>query len=259
MRDAPPSLVRYLFLKLRVLALYPSYKRYVAGIGSGHPLSGIRTSLRGDASADPTEFFDHYDAFAFWAAARIADRRARLKILDVGSIKMMNGILSASHDVTSMVLADCQDNLSNVTYVKHDVSNPLPFTDHSFDVFTSMVALPLIGLARYGDQLDPDCLVNLARELNRVMKPDGELIFSMCLGKNVLHFNNCWFLDMPTICSLFHGWKVTASLVDQMSSPYGSRVELSARFSENTSVADSRQGDYRVVFIHMRRDVKHDI
>jgi hypothetical protein len=78
---------------------------------------------------------------------------------------MMNGILSATHDFTSLVLADCGDRLSNVNYVRHDVSDALPFPDHSFDVFTSMVSLPLVGMARYGDRLDPDCLIRLVAEL----------------------------------------------------------------------------------------------
>lgn len=44
------------------------------------------------------------------------------------------------------VLADCGDTISRVHYVRHDVADPLPFADASFDVFTSTVSLPLIGL-----------------------------------------------------------------------------------------------------------------
>lgn len=253
MRDAAPPLLNRVYRKLRKLVFYPTYKRYLSGIASGHPLHGIPSRLTGDASGDPTEFFDHYDAFAYWAAKKIFARGVRLKILDVGSMKMMNGILSAAHDVTSLVLADCCDRLSNVNYVRHDVADSLPFPEHSFDVFTSMVSLPLVGLARYGDRLDPDCLVKLVAELGRVVKPDGELLISMCLGKNVLNFNNGWFFDMPTMEHLFDGWIVVDRLVDQKSSPYGNSLDPSQRFTTDTSVDKIRFGDYRVVFLHLRR------
>src|SRR3954447_10476780 len=107
MRDAPPPLLDRVSRKLRRFTLHQRLREYLAEIEPGHPLFGIRTRVVGDASADPTEFFDHYDAFAYWAARRIALRAKRLRILDVGSTKMMNAMLSSQHDVTSLVLADC--------------------------------------------------------------------------------------------------------------------------------------------------------
>jgi SAM-dependent methyltransferase len=253
MRDASPPLLDRVYRKLRRFTVYPVYMRYLAGIGAGHLLHGIPARLTGDASADPTEFFDHYDAFAAWAAQKMVARRGRLRTLDVGSTKMMNGILSATHDVTSLVLADCADRISAVRYVRHDVSDPLPFADASFDVFTSMVSLPLVGLARYGDRLNADCLTHLVAELGRVMRPDGELLISMCLGKNVLNFNNGWFFDMPTLQRIFADWVVADHLVDLKSSPYGNTLSPEQRFSKDTSVEPIRLGDYRVIFLQLRR------
>lgn len=254
MRDAAPPILNRLYRKLRKLTLYPRYREYVAGIGSGHPLHGIPARMVGDASADPTEFFDHYDAFAYWASRRIFERGGRLRTLDIGSTKMMNGILSALHDVTALVLADCGDRISGVRYVRHDVADRLPFDDAGFDVFTSMVSLPLVGLARYGDRLDPDCLVHLVGELDRVMKPDGELLVSMCLGPNVLNFNNGWFFDLPTLQRLFAGWRIVDRLVDRKSSPYGDTVDPSQRFTTDASIDGIAFGDYRVVFLQLRRE-----
>jgi hypothetical protein len=67
MRVAAPLILNRVYRKLRKLALYPTYKRYLSGIGNGHLLQGIPSRLTGDASGDPTEFFDRYDAFAYWA------------------------------------------------------------------------------------------------------------------------------------------------------------------------------------------------
>jgi hypothetical protein len=253
MRDAPPPWTERAYRKLRAVSLRPQLARYLAGMTPSHPLRGIPARVVGDASADPTEFFDHYDAFAAWAAQRIFARPGRLKTLDVGSVKLMNGVLAAAHDVTSLVLADCGDRISTVRYVRHDIADPLPFPAHSFDVFTSMVSLPLVGLGRYGDRVDPNCLPRFVGELGRVMKSDADLLVSMCLGRNVLNFNNGWFLDMPTIHRLFDGWRVVDHVVDMQSSPRGVPPG-DERFSKETSVDDIALGNYRVVFLHFRRD-----
>jgi SAM-dependent methyltransferase len=155
--------------------------------------------------------------------------------------------------VTSLVLADCGDRISGVNYVRHDASDRLPFADGSFDVFTSMVSLPLLGMARYGDRLDPDSIPHLVSELGRVMKSDGELLISMCLGKNVLNFNNGWFFDMPMLERIFAGWTIVDHLVDLKSSPYGDSLPAEQRFSKDASVDAIRFGDYRVIFLHMKR------
>jgi hypothetical protein len=252
MRDATPPILPRLYRKLRAIVLYPQFRRYVDGIRPGHPFHGMQMRVVGDASADPTEFFDHYDAYAYWASRKIFARGRPLRTLDIGSTKIMGGILSAVHDVTSLVLADCSDSISRVNYVKHDASDPLPFPDASFDAFTSMVALPLIGLARYGDKLDPNSLVKLVAELKRVIKPDGDVLVSMCLGHSVLNFNNGWFLTMDALQRVFAGWTIVDHLVDRQSSPRSVPIETGQRFTKDTSTASIAAGDYRVIFLHLR-------
>jgi SAM-dependent methyltransferase len=253
MRDATPPLLSRIRRKLRALALIPVLREYAAGMAANHPFHGMQMRVVGDASEDPTEFFDHYDAYAFWASNKIFARGRPVATLDLGSTKIMNGILSAVHDVTSLVLADCSDSISRVRYVRHDASDPLPFPDASFDFFTSMVALPLIGLNRYGDKLDPNSLVKLVRELTRVMKPDGELLVSMCLGHNILNFNNGWFVDMPALERVFVGWQIVDHLVDRQSSPSSVPIETGQRFSTDTSLEKIPANDYRVIFLHLRK------
>jgi len=47
---------------------------------------------------------------------------------------------------------------------------PLVFGDGQFDIFTSSVSLHLVGLGRYGDELNPNTLIGFIMELDRVMK-----------------------------------------------------------------------------------------
>src|SRR5260370_15832360 len=207
MKDAPPPLLNRIARKFRSLSMRSELNAYLGAMSADNPLRGLPARIVGDASSDPIEFFTHYDAFAYWVATKLAREDRRRRILDIGSPKMQNAILSASHDVTAIVLADCSDRFSSVTYVSHDVSQSLPFPAKMFDCFTSAVALPLIGLGRYGDRVDANCLPNLVSELGRVMSDDAELLVSMTLGPNLLAFNTGWYLALDTIRRGFPGWR----------------------------------------------------
>lgn len=254
MRDQQPPLLERVYRKLRIGVMWFRAREYLSKMDPHSPLKNLPLKVVGDAYADPTEFFDHYDAFAFWTFRKLQQSPVlKRKILDVGSPKMMCGMLSAMHDVTSIVLADCSDTLSRVHYVRHDVADKLPFEANSFDVFTSTVALPLVGLGRYRDRVDPNCLPNLIHELDRVMTDDADLLISMCLGPNVLTFNNGWFLDIETIARLFRGWAIVDLLVDRWSSTKSRPSGASERFSNVPDIDGMVLGDCRVVFLHFRR------
>jgi hypothetical protein len=255
MKDAPPPLPNRLARKLRSLFMRTRLEKYISSMSLDNPLRGLPVRIVGDASADPTEFFNHYDAFGYWVAAKLAREARRRRILDIGSPKSQNAILSAWHDVTAALLADCSDRFSAVTYIQHDVTLPLPFPARSFDCFTSTVALPLIGLGRYGDRIDGDSLPNLISELGRVMTEDAELFVSMTVGPNLLAFNNGWYLDLGTIKALFAGWRLVEAVVDNWSSPRkATEGDASRRFFSAEQLPVLHKGDYRVVFCAFVRD-----
>jgi SAM-dependent methyltransferase len=254
MRDLPPALPVRVYRKLCAISLWPTFRAYVSRIDADHPFSGFPARLVGDASSDPSETFDHYDAFASWASKVLAAKPEGLSILDLGSPKMMNAMLAARHRVTAIVLRDCGDPFSGVHYVVHDVADPLPFDDASFDFFTSAATMPLIGLGRYGDKVDATSLPRLLSELRRVTRPAAECMISLCLGPNYLAFNNAWFFDFPTIARLLSGWKIEDFVVDRWSSPRTPhRVPSRERFSKDTSLAGMGRGDYCVIILHCKR------
>ena len=163
-------------------------------------------------------------------------------------------MLSAQHDVTSYVLADCMDRFSKVRYVRHDITDELPAPDGAFDCFTSSAALQLVGLGRYGDRLDPDCLPRFVCELDRVMAPNADLFVSMCLGPDLLAFNNSWFLSEETIRNIFSGWELKEAIVDDYSSPKTrSSRPPEQRFDCDTDIGRIAKGDYRVILCHFNR------
>lgn len=224
-------------------------RAYQSSMSADSPLRGLPAHVVGDASADPTEFFTHYDAFGYWLAEKLARTDRRRRILDIGSPKTQNAILSTSHDLTAVVLADCSDRFSAVKYVEHDVTQPLPFAAGSFDCFTSAAALQLIGLGRYGDRIDANALPNLVSELGRVMSDDAELFLSMALGPNILMFNNHWCLDLETIQRVFRGWRLADAVADNWSSPKVHPTgDASKRFLTPEQLPIIEKRDYRVVF-----------
>lgn len=240
--------------KLRIPLMHQALSSYLNSMAAENPLRGLPARIVGDAWGDPIELLSHYSAFGYWAAAKLAAGGRRFRILDLGSPKTQNAIFSASHELTAVVLADCSDRFSSVNYVLHDVSNRLPFPDKAFDYFTSTVSLSLIGLGRYGDRLDPDCLPRFISELGRVMSDDGRLLFSLTSGPNLLAFNNGWFLDFETIKHLFGDWVLVEAVVDNWSSPK-EKIEgdASVRFETMDQNLAIPRGDYRVVFFEFAR------
>jgi hypothetical protein len=255
MKDAPGPFLNRVVRRLRSFFMRAELETYIASMSADNPLRGLPARIVGDASSDPTEFFTHYDAFGYWVAAKLARDNRRRRILDIGSPKTQNAIMSASHDVTAVLLADCFDRFSAVSYVQHDVTLPLPFPAESFDCFTSTVALPLIGLGRYGDRIDGNSMPNLISELGRVMSDNAELFVSMTLGPNMLAFNNGWYLDLDTIQSVFAGWRLVDAIADNWSSPRaGAEGDASQRFVRPERLPVIAEGDYRVIFCAFVRD-----
>lgn len=256
MKDAPPPLFNRARRKLRSFFMRSELDAYLATMSPDNPLKGLPVRIVGDASSDPTEFFTHYDAFGYWVADKLARTSSRQRILDIGSPKAQNAILSAYHDVTAVVLADCSDRFSAVQYVRHDVTRALPFPAGAFSCLTSTVALQLIGLGRYGDRVDANCLPNLISELRRVMADNATLFLSLALGPSMLAFNNQWCFDLETIARLFKGWRLVDTMVDDWSSPRGGfEGDASRRFVRPEHLPSViAEGDYRVVFCAFVRD-----
>lgn len=234
---------------LRKAKLHARFRNYVALMRDDHPFAPFPKKNTGDCSADPTEFFTHYEAYSFWLGEKLQRMGNGKKIVDLGNRKLTNALLSLNNDVTAIVLDHCGDTISNVNYVKHDISYPLPFDNNSFDVFTSLGTLQLVGLGRYGDRLNPYVLLDFIAELDRVMKPESHLIFSTSFGPNSLHFNNGWGFELETVTKLFDKWELVDFLVDNSS------VEHPPPYSERFTKEVSYEGyhPYRVVFYHFAR------
>lgn len=229
------------------------FRRYKKNMREDNPLKNFPVKMWCNSCEDPYEFFDQYDTFSCWAAKTIKGLSRKSTILDVGGKKLANAFLALSNDVTSLVLMDCQDKMSDVKYVQHDISKKLPFQDNTFDVFTSPGTLHLAGLGRYKDRLDPNVLVNFIAELDRVMKPESDLFLLMPLGKDQLVFNYHYIFELKTVCDMFKMWSLQEYVVDEYVHYFGEANRSGERFSSDIEVSDFRDGEYKIVYLHFKR------
>lgn len=231
-----------------------SLRSFVASMSKDHPFSSFPKLHVGNFFADSKEFFDHYDVFSYWVFKTVSQMGNGHKILDLGGVKAISAVFSVNNSLTSVVLADCGDTLTSVSYVKHDVCKPLPFSDGQFDIFTSTVSLNLLGLGRYGDAVSPNTLIIFLDELNRVMKPKSHLFFSLSIGADCLNFRNTWIFSHETVLRLFGDWKLVDFFIDNQS---GNVVDLThsvQRFSKSPHDRVLNEGQYRIGFYHFCRD-----
>jgi len=102
------------------------------------------------------------------------------KILDIGSYRHFILGLLAHYDVTSVDVRERKSILENEHIVTCN-AKALEFSDNTFDVAVSLEALPHFGMGRYGDEFDLDADIKAVKEMMRVLKPGGHLIFSTAI------------------------------------------------------------------------------
>ena len=185
MRDIIKKIGRLFLIPL----VLPDYLRY---IGKDHrkrfkvKLSDFYPKLRDKTLT--THFDRHYIYHTSWAARILSETRP-LKHVDVSSSLYFVGISSAFVPIDFYDYRQTELELSNLASKKGDLL-ALPFPDDSVASLSSMHVIEHIGLGRYGEPIDPDGDIKAMAELERVLKPNGSLLFVVPLGeKALIEFN----------------------------------------------------------------------
>ncbi len=134
-----------------------------------------------------TLFDPHYFYQDIWAFRRIIESKCDQHV-DVGSKVYYVGFLTAITKVTFIDIRPLIANLENFSSKKGSILS-MPFKDHSVSSLSCLHVAEHIGLGRYGDTLDPRGTKKAAIELSRILAPDGNLYFSVPIGKPRLVFN----------------------------------------------------------------------
>jgi SAM-dependent methyltransferase len=142
-----------------------------------------------DFEADAGQASGHYFFQDLWAARKIFERRPERHI-DVGS--RLDGFVThllTFMPVTVMDIRPLTSNVPGLEFVRGDATNLAGLADESVDSVSSLSAIEHFGLGRYGDEVDPDGWHKAALALQRVLRADGRLYFSVPVGRERLCFN----------------------------------------------------------------------
>jgi len=132
---------------------------------------------------DPVYFFQDS-----WAAKKIFEIKPKHHY-DVGSSAKTIGILSQFVPITMVDIRPIELELQNLHFQEGSILE-LPFEDNSLETISSLCVIEHIGLGRYGDTLDPYGSEKAIKELKRVLKIGGVILFSVPVdSENKIYFN----------------------------------------------------------------------
>ncbi|MBI1395528.1 MAG: DUF268 domain-containing protein [Betaproteobacteria bacterium] len=223
----------------RIPGYLVQWRRFAAGSAMAAPARDTYPCLA-DATSR-TAFDPHYFHQAAWLARRLAAASPERHV-DVGSDVGMIGVLSAFVPVEFVDIRPLAVELSGLD----PRAGSLLAMDHPSRSVASLSCLHVIehvGLARYGDPLDPAGHEKAAAELVRVLAPGGDLYLSTPVGRERVCFNAHRVFSHATIARLFGELELRSfSLVDD-----GGTFHVSA------SHRDADACDYGCGLFHFRR------
>lgn len=168
------------------------------------PLWDLQPSLR-DRTAS-TEFDRHYIYHPAWAARVVAEIKPDLHV-DISSSLVFCSMVSSFVPVAFFDYRPADLKLSNLKSQPADLM-ALPFADGSIKSLSCMHVVEHVGLGRYGDPLDPDGDLKAVTELNRVLAPEGDLLFVVPVGRPRIMFNTHRIYSYGQVLELFNGLKL---------------------------------------------------
>lgn len=183
----------------------------------------------------------HYFHQDVWAARRIAES-APAHHVDVGSRVDLVGFLTALCPVTFVDIRPLEAQVEDLHSVAGSVLD-MPFESQSLPSVSCLHVAEHIGLGRYGDPLDPGGSRKAAAELQRVLAPGGELLFSGPVGKPRVCFNAHRIHDPVAVV----GWFDELELVEFAC------VDDDGRFRRDVDPADLRGQRYACGMYRLRR------
>lgn len=130
----------------------------------------------------------HYFLQDVWAA-QLVNAHGAQKHVDVAS--RVDGFVAhvvSFKPVTYVDIRPLASRVPGLTWLEGSVCS-LPFKDQSVDSLSCLHVIEHIGLGRYGDPLDPDGWLEALRELQRVLKPGGQLLIGVPCGRQRVVFH----------------------------------------------------------------------
>lgn len=191
-----------------------------------------------------TYFDAHYIYHPAWAA-RVLAEIAPLTHIDISSSLHFCSIVSSFINIEFFDYRPAQLNLDNLSCKYANILD-LPFSDNSVLSLSCMHVIEHIGLGRYGDPLDPDGDLKAIVELKRVIKPGGNLIIVVPVGKPRIQFNAHRIYDATSFSKYFDNLELIEFAI----------VTDSQQFFRHKSPGDYKEQKYACGCFHFRKNDK---
>jgi len=225
---------------------YKSYKKYKTftksekiNVSDFYPCINDNTKT--------SNFDTHYFYQGVWAMQKIKNSGVK-EHLDVGSEIRWVGLLSTITKITFIDIRPFKTDLEDLMVKKGDILN-MPFEDNSVKSLSCLHVAEHIGLGRYGDKLNPEGTKKACKELFRILAPEGNLYFSVPVGKQKTYFNAHRVHYPQTIINYFK----ELELVEL------SGITDSGNFIENININILDKSNYACgLFWFKKKDVKRN-
>jgi SAM-dependent methyltransferase len=169
------------------LARWARDRRNYRALAGAEPLRWRDTDPKVFDRLPASPYDQHYFFQDVWAANRIAETRPARHV-DVGSRLDYVGFLTSLTQVTFVDIRPLEAEVDRLESIAGSVLD-MPFEDQSLESVSCLHVAEHVGLGRYGDPLDPHGTRKAAAELQRVLRPGGQLLFSGPVGSPRVCFN----------------------------------------------------------------------
>ena len=188
-----------------------------------------------------TPFDSHYFYQDLWAFKKIRESGVEWHV-DVGSRIDLIGFLTAVCKVTFVDIRPLKAALDNFESIKGSILS-MPYPENSILSLSCLHVAEHIGLGRYGDTLDPFGTRNACAELSRILASNGDLYFSLPIGKPRLCFNAHRIHSPRQILDYFAGLELTDFSV----------IDDNRAFRENVDYRDFDSATYACGLFHFKK------
>ncbi|MDO1448846.1 DUF268 domain-containing protein [Rhodocytophaga aerolata] len=183
-------------------------------------------------------FDSHYFYQDIWAFKKIMQSNTANHV-DIGSKLDFVGFLTAITKITYIDIRPMYANLENYEGKQGSILN-IPYKDNSLTSISCLHVAEHIGLGRYGDPIDPAGTIKACKELMRVLKKEGNLYFSLPVGKYKICFNAHRVHSPEQIIDYFRGLKLKEL----------SGVDDKGNFVQNIDIETLKNAEYACGLFH---------